>query len=107
MAEADELNTAYASTDELLDLGVLQEANRRFFHLLGLELVARVEADGTHSLHVVDGRTTEGGMTFGHREPEWLAIRRERVRTVERLLASRVRVRRRLHGFGRQPVEEL
>ena len=97
----------YAPTDELIDLGVLQEANRRFFHLLGLELVATVEDDGSHTLRVVDERDQRGGLVFSHEEPEWSEIRRARAREVERLLAARTAERQKVRGFEVQSMEEL
>jgi hypothetical protein len=86
---------------------MLQEANRRFFHILGVELVAKIDEDNRYSLHFVDGRTQEGGMTFAHSEPRWSAVRQERARRLERMLAVRLRVRRRVHKFGRQPIDQL
>lgn len=100
-------SNTYASIDELMELGILQEANRRFFHFLGLELVARVEPDGPHSLHIVDGRRKNGGMTFGHWEAGWSEVRRARSEFVAHLLESRVAERRRVGGVGVQPMEEL
>lgn len=97
----------YAETDELIDLGILQEANRRFFHLLGLDLVAKMEADGSYTLRIVDERAQEGGTVFSHREAEWSGVRRTRARKIERLLAARAAERRQVRGFEIQPVEEL
>lgn len=97
----------YADVDELIDIGLLQEANRRFFHLLGLELVAEAQVDGSHTLHFVDERVQEGGIVFGRQEPEWSNIRRTRAEEIERLLAARATERQQMRGFHVQPVEDL
>lgn len=51
---------------EFRELGFLQEANRRFFHPLGLALEIHVDDDGAETLGGVwDYRDDEEGMIFG------------------------------------------
>ena len=52
----------YLSADELRTSGILQEANRQFFHPLGLAL----EVDlGTETIRLRDGREDPEGWIFG------------------------------------------
>lgn len=97
----------YADVAELLELGVLQEANRRFFHILGLELVVRVGESGEHTLSIIDGREDDGGLIFRHPEESWSEIRRERVNRVGEMWERCVAARSDRYGFERQPVADL
>jgi hypothetical protein len=61
---------------ELREEGYIQEANRLFFHPLGLALSVSVEEDGTESFGTVwDHRDDPEGITFGGayvESPDWL-----------------------------------
>lgn len=96
-----------ADIQELLDLGVFQEANRRFFHILGLEIVVRLEDSGDYSLAILDGRGELGGIRFTKREPRWSQTRRERANRISNLLAGQIAFRWYRMGFRRQPVADL
>ena len=50
----------YINPQELIDLGILQEANRRFFHPLGLAL----EIDSVNKISIQDHRDDPEGMIF-------------------------------------------
>jgi hypothetical protein len=49
--------------------GYLLEANRQFFHPLGLQLVASVQEDGLR-LRIVDRRCVLAGLIYGPEEDE-------------------------------------
>lgn len=98
---------AYADIEELLELGVLQEANRRFFHILGLELVVRVEASGEHTISFADGRAELGGLTFRHPEEQWSRVRRDRASRVAEMWKRGLAARAHRYGFRRQPLADL
>ena len=97
----------YADITELLDLGLLQEANRRFFHILGLELVVRVGESGEETLSIIDGREEVGGMIFRHQEEPWSTVRRDRAHRVEEMWKRCLAARSQRYGFERQPVADL
>ena len=99
--------TAFASIDELLELGVLQEANRLFFHVLGLELCAVLDPNEGLVLRVRDEGYLEGGVVFGHHDPEWSEVRQERARRVSREFEQAMSSRRERYGFELQPIEKL
>lgn len=108
MSEMDQAHeNPYASVAELLELGIFQEANRRFFHILGLELVVQMQHDGRQTLNVVDGRTELGGMTFRHDEETWSRVRRDRAERVTDLWNRQVDLRRATYGFQVQPTSSL
>lgn len=55
----------YIDPQKLLDEGYIQEANRQFFHPLGLALSVEVDADGVAKLAgVLDYRADPEGMMF-------------------------------------------
>lgn len=57
----------YMDIKEFRDVGFLQEANRLFFHPLGLALDVNVDADGTWRLHgVQDYRDDPEGFLFAN-----------------------------------------
>lgn len=98
---------APADLDELIDLGIIQEANRRFFHILGFELVTRVDADRGLVLELHGGGCDEAGLTFGHSEPTWSAVRRERARMVQAMYVAALAARREALGYTLQPIDDL
>jgi len=97
----------YADIEELLELGVLQEANRRFFHVLGLELVMEIDGDGDAALRIVDCREESGGTIFAHNPSRWSRVRRTRARIVKELWDKAVATRRVRYGFEQQPTDDL
>lgn len=63
----------YLMTDEIRNLGILQELNREFFHPLGLAAEVDLEA-GT--LKIQDFRDDPEGMIFGDGVMEWEKCKR-------------------------------
>ena len=60
---ADKIN--YLDVKEFREAGYLQEANRLFFHPLGLALSVDIDDDGNESLGGIwDYRSDPDGMTF-------------------------------------------
>ena len=56
----------YLDIAEFRKLGFLQEANRQFFHPLGLALEVTINEDGTETLgRIWDGRDDPEGFIFG------------------------------------------
>ena len=96
-----------ADLDELINIGVIQEANRRFFHILGLELVARVDPARGLTLDLDDCRSESLSVHFTSREPEWSEVRRTRAQEVSALLEARLAMREDLLGYGVQPLADL
>ena len=75
---------------EFRSLGILQEANRKFFHPLGLALEVIIEADGTEKL---------GGIWDYREDPEgnFFAgdmIKQEAIDYVENLRKSKIKARK-------------
>jgi len=86
---------------EFLEQGYLQEANRLFFHPLGLALAIHIDDDGVHSLSSVwDCRETEGGTYFGE------DVSKEKADFVEGQRQSRAPGRMESLGFNIQPVTD-
>lgn len=78
--------------------GYLLEANRQFFHPLGLELVAQV-GDERLQLRVEDGRELSAGLVFGCCDDE--ELREDRLRKVARIgCAWEMRAQQRLARYG-------
>lgn len=78
------------SVKEFRSLGILQEANRRFFHPLGLALEVIIESDGTE---------TVGGVWDYREDPEGNffvqdMIKQEAIDYVEELRKSKVKARK-------------
>lgn len=74
---------------EFREKGFLQEANRLFFHPLGLALEIVIEEDGSERLGSVwDYREDPEGMLFGKD-----MIDRDKIRRVENLRISKLKAR--------------
>lgn len=54
----------YMTAEEFRDGGYLLEANRRFFHPLGLALEVDLDSDGKHIIAVWDCRDDPEGVNF-------------------------------------------
>jgi hypothetical protein len=78
------------SIEEFIDEGFLQEANRKFFHPLGLALSVKYnDDDGTWSLHEIwDYRDDPEGMFFGDD-----ILDKKKIRKVEELRKSKINAR--------------
>lgn len=86
---------------EFRRVGFLQEANRLFFHPLGLALAVVIEADGSERLGGIwDYRDDPEGMLFGPGE-----IDAEKAASVEAERLKHAAERVRLEGCVIQPVD--
>lgn len=84
------------------EAGYLQEANRRFFHPLGLALEVVVDPDGGERLGGIwDYRDDPEGVGFGQVQPEMV----ERARRVDAEWQAKAAVRAALYGAVVQPVD--
>ena len=72
---------------ELARGGYVQEANRRFFHILDLELVSLVGNEGLE-LQIWKGQSFGSGLIFGKQDEEWSPVRQERARWVDEFWAE-------------------
>lgn len=98
---------SYMDEEELLDEGYLLEANRQFFHPLGLQLVGQVADDGLR-LRVLDRREMASGPLFDREDDEEIArARRRKIARVAGLWELRGQARLRHLGFIVQPPEQL
>jgi hypothetical protein len=83
---------------EFLNSGYLQEANRRFFHPLGLALEVEVNDDGNYKLGGVwDYRNDPEGIYFSEE-----TMNREKYENVQREWSQRQRARREILGYVEQ-----
>lgn len=84
---------------EFVESGYLQEANRRFFHILGLALEVYVDDDGNYSLGGVwDYRDDPEGMVFNSVDPD-------KVYAVQEQIEQKVEARQKMFGWFLQPYE--
>lgn len=102
-----------ANLTELRELGIIQEANRRFFHPLGLAMFASVEDDGTVSgVGIYDNRADPEGWRYAlpegdHAPAEFtLTAFKSREATVDRLWEDRRAPRMTALGYMVQPLTE-
>ena len=86
------------SASELVERGYLQEANRRFFHPLGLALA--VLPDEGDALAVLDSRDDPEGLVFSGLGPEQVA----RAQQIDREWQGRAAARQVLLGECVQPL---
>ncbi len=93
----------YMDLQEFVDEGFLQEANRQFFHPLGLALEVDTSGDGPPTLSGVwDYRDDPEGVMFGPG-----VISREKYDRVLREFKSHVQARADLLGSTYQSVSDL
>jgi len=94
----------YIDIEEFREAGYLQEANRRFFHPLGLALSLMREVDGAWKLHGIwDYRDDPEGIIFGDLDnPE----SKEKARQIDEEWIKRAVVRMKNLGFIVQPIPE-
>jgi len=99
------MTTKYLPAKDLLDLGVLQELNRRFMHPMGLALELVEHDDGTVTLGGVwDHRDDPEGMLF---TDELLATpeAQRKFESVEALLEAHRETRVTRYGWQIQPLK--
>lgn len=83
--------------------GYLQEANRLFFHPLGLALEVSIDDDGTETLgRIWDYRDDPEGMLFGTG-----LLSQEKVDKIALEWAAKAHVRREQYGFIVQPADAV
>lgn len=96
----------HLSAKEMRARGYLQEANRRFFHPLGLALevhYADADPEATAKLSVQDHRDDPEGVYFAGRDSD---VRRSKAAAVDAEWDAKTE-RREALGFMVQPVEDL
>lgn len=89
----------YMDPKEFQDLGFLQEANRKFFHPLGLALSVYTDETGTHLGDIWDYRDDPEGLVFSE---ETLSV--DKVINVEQEYNRKQMTREVKLGFMVQPV---
>jgi hypothetical protein len=104
-AESSWVCQRYLDECEMLDGGYILEANRQFFHLLGLELVAQLLDDGLR-LRVLDWRELPAGVVFS-RDDGLSETRRCKVGRIGSAWEMRAQIRLARYGFIVQPPEQL
>jgi hypothetical protein len=87
---------------EFRSLGFLQEANRQFFHPLGLALEVNIGEDGAETLGGVwDYRDDFEGILFGGKA----LPNKEKAENVKRIYDEKAKERIGRYGYVVQPVE--
>jgi hypothetical protein len=86
---------------EMVDFGILQEANRLFFHPLGLAMVVRFNDNesGGEIIGLIDKRNEPEGIVFKFDLDEI------KVENVKNLLIKKIENREKLFGWKIQPVK--
>jgi hypothetical protein len=93
--------------EEILDKGILQEVNRRFFNPLGLalEIVPEQDSDGYFQTAIWDFRNDPQSATFDE-EVVTSEIAKEKRRTIESMLKSEKKKRMKELGYQIQPTRK-
>ena len=86
---------------EFSSLGFLQEANRQFFHPLGLALEVNIGEDGIETLGVWDYRDDPEGILFGGKA----LPSKEKAENVKRIYDEKAKERIERYGYIVQPTE--
>jgi len=86
---------------ELIDVGYLMEANRQFFHPLGLELSVNFDEDGNGELFIIDGRDIQEGLKYDDLSDEDSNKKNKNIMDIVR---KRFSTRTRYLGFTIQPI---
>ena len=90
----------YLDVKEFVEIGYLQEINRKFLHPLGLALEVTYTSDGTAELSGVwDSRDDPAGVYFAEG-----VLRRDKTLRVEEEQGRRVSARQNALGYVIQPV---
>jgi hypothetical protein len=93
---------------EFVEFGFLQEANRRFFHPLGMAMTFTISEDGTHSfVGFADYRDDPEGCYFGFGNTDRADRMQEAIDKESRVKAlwhSKEPVRRGLFGDAIEPI---
>ena len=84
--------------EELRESGLLQEANRQFFHPLGLALSVCIDEDLNEALEILDGRDDREGFIFAEG-----VMARESCDRFRIFMVNRHQIREQALGFVIQP----
>lgn len=94
---------SFINLEEFEREGFMQEANRTFFHPLGLSLAIVDLPDGQRVFGVLDGRMDPEGFWFDFRNTDEHLSFVRRVANVGRWINARREARERLLGYWVQP----
>lgn len=95
--------------EEFVEKGYLQEANRRFFHLLGLALEVTIDDNGKRTISGVwDFREDPEGIYYGLKDSDKDLIEKFKSKKsfIDRELESRCKSRLKLLGFVIEPIDQ-
>lgn len=94
----------HLSLDELITSGICQEANRQFFHPLGLALTVIEFADGSRQLSIQDLRDDPEGFAFAD---DWMQTDEAaaKAKYVRDLHTTKAVARQAALGYIVQPVK--
>jgi len=98
------------TAEDFQDLGFLQEANRQFFHPLGLALALHTNGDPKETMLLVevwDYRDDPEGMFFAPVSTPVEKIRRVRADYVETLRKSKNALRKRLLPYSNEGIQPI
>jgi len=90
------------SAEEFHRDGYLQEANRLFFHPLGLSLAVSVHEGKMYIGPILDDRDNPEGFTFDHIDEEFVT----KALLVDNLAKRRNKIRKEKLGYVIQPLEK-
>lgn len=96
--------------NEFVEKGYLQEANRLFFHPLGLSLVVKYDEDSQQFAlgGVLDCRSDEEGVVFGSSKDSGQAsVRTEKFSSVQKEIKEKSSIRVQRFGWSIQPIEDM
>lgn len=89
----------YIDIQELVDNGYVQEVNRRFFHLLGLNLeINKSDSGELQFVGIADFRDDEEGLVFDE-------VDVEKVKNVQKEIDRKIEARQKAFGWFLQPYE--
>jgi hypothetical protein len=105
-------NPSYMSIKEFVEFGFLQEANRRFFHPLGLALVAETKENDAGMewvlAGVVDGRNDPVGILFESPVVQEVAeAHAAKYARVEKLMSEMAAKRSMLKGCNEDGIQSM
>ncbi len=96
----------YMEEMAFIDEGYLLEANRQFFHPLGLILSAQVLDDGLR-LRCMDRRELQAGVVYEPNSDGRACLRHAKIARVGSLWEARAQIRLARYGWVVQPPEAL
>jgi hypothetical protein len=95
----------YIDIKEFKELGMLQEANRLFFHPLGLALAVTTDEDGRTSLFgIIDVRDDPEGYLYSEAYCQSEKAKENKIRVAE-LMDEKFAYRLKKYGFTIQPID--